>query len=253
MALRICSRSLRQLKNSLSAQSGAGKKVALEAFKPAVVTRAFSASVCQLQQSKAYKGLIQTLDREINDEKQFYNKNNELPKVTGFETKLEGAKVALIKSYGDEKISVEFNVNDSLGRYDQNEEDFDNAERQPEKQPDQADFKSRPPFSVTITRENKNLTFNCEFLEGTPDDVEGEENVDDFDIINFAIFDKEMNENVYVADCQYIDSGLYDSLMDILDERGIGQEFAKELANFSSIYESRQYIDLLEKLKSFAK
>jgi len=214
------------------------------------ITRGFSASVCQLQQSKAYKGLIQTLDREINDEKQFYQKT-ELPKITGFDANLEGARVTLTKTYGDEKITVEFNVNDSLGRLDQGgDEDFE-TEKQPEKAQSEQ-FKSRPPFTVTIARGNKNLSFNCEFLDNSPDDVEGED-VDDFDITNFSIFEKEMNETVYVADCQFIDSGLYDSLMDILDERGVGQEFAKQLANLSSVYESRQYIDLLEKLKSFAK
>jgi len=217
-------------------------------------SRSFSASVSLLQQSKSYKGLIQTLDREINEEKQLVKKN-EVPKIKDFEVKNEGAKVILTKTYGDEKIAVEFNVNDSLGRYDHAEdEEFENKpEKAQAAEPHEPDFRSRPPFTVTITRGNKKLSLNCEFMEAGPEESPEHEDIDDFDIVNFAIYENELNETVYAADCQYIDSGLYDNLLDILDERGVGQEFAKELAEFSSAYESRQYIDLLEKLKSFAK
>jgi len=216
--------------------------------------RSFSATVSQFQQSKSYKGLIQTLDREISEELQ-QAKKNEVPKIKGFEVKSEGAKITLTKTYVDEKIKVEFNVNDSLGRYGHgDEEEFENNKpEKPQAEQHEPDFRSRPPFSVTITRGNKNLSLHCEFMESGSEDVQENEDVDDFDIINFAIHENELNETVYAADCQYIDSGLYDNLLDILDERGIGQDFAKELAEFASAYESRQYIDLLEKLKSFAK
>ncbi len=41
--------------------------------------------------------------------------------------------------------------------------------------------------------------------------------------------------------------------MNVLEERGIGEEFANQLAEFSTFYEHKQYVDLLEKLKNFSK
>jgi hypothetical protein len=46
---------------------------------------------------------------------------------------------------------------------------------------------------------------------------------------------------------------LYDLLLDLLDERGIGEKFANEIAEFSTAYEHQEYIHLLEKLNKFTK
>lgn len=45
---------------------------------------------------------------------------------------------------------------------------------------------------------------------------------------------------------------LYDLLMDMLDERGINDEFANQLVDFSSSYEHSKYVEFLKNLKSFA-
>jgi len=255
MALRVCTKSLRQLKNAFGS-SLAGKKapVPLNWVNP-VMARGFSASVCQLQQSKAYKGLVQKLDREIKEERQHLAKKEELPKITGFDVKTEGPNVTMTKNHGDEKIVVKFTVNNSLTsseHLDGDEFEGEKSDKQQPAEPQSPDFRSRPPFTITITRGSKNLSFNCSFMEGNSEDAEHDAE-DDFEIDEFAIHEKEMNENVYSADCGFIDGDLYDNLLDILDERGIGQEFGKELVAFSSSYELRQYVDLLEKLKSFAK
>jgi complement component 1 Q subcomponent-binding protein len=42
-------------------------------------------------------------------------------------------------------------------------------------------------------------------------------------------------------------------LLSLLDERGIGEKFANEVAEFSTAYEHSQYVGLLEKLKDFTK
>jgi hypothetical protein len=46
---------------------------------------------------------------------------------------------------------------------------------------------------------------------------------------------------------------LYDILLNLLDERGVGEKFANELAEFSTAFEHHQYIGLLEKLENFSK
>ena len=45
---------------------------------------------------------------------------------------------------------------------------------------------------------------------------------------------------------------LYDLMMDMLDERGINEEFANQLVEFSTAYEHSRYLAFLKDLKSFA-
>jgi len=242
--------------NTLSIRPANQIATKLNVMAPIITNRAFSASVCQLQQSKAFKGLVQKLDREIKEEKQNMSQKEELPKITGFDIKTEGPNVTLTKSYGDEKITVKFTVNNSLtssDHVDNDEFDGEKSQKEPSADSHHPDFRSRPPFMVTISRASKNLSFNCSFMEGSADDAEADAVEDDFEIDEFAVHEKEMDEKVYTADCGFIDGDLYDNLLDILEERGIGHDFGKDLVNFASTYELRQYVDLLEKLKSFAK
>ena len=68
-----------------------------------------------------------------------------------------------------------------------------------------------------------------------------------------AIHNGEWNENTFTADCSVFDGQLYDMLLNLLDERGVGEQFASELVEFATIYEHQQYVNLLEQLKNFAK
>jgi complement component 1 Q subcomponent-binding protein len=76
---------------------------------------------------------------------------------------------------------------------------------------------------------------------------------EDFQIDEFAIHSGDWNENVYGVDCSVLDGDLYDLLLQTLDERGIGEDFANNLMEFSTTYEHNLYIELLEKLKNFIK
>ncbi len=46
---------------------------------------------------------------------------------------------------------------------------------------------------------------------------------------------------------------LYDNLLEVLNERGIGEDFANQLSELSTAHEHNLYIGLLEQLQSFAK
>jgi len=210
-----------------------------------VNNRSFSASTVGLQQSNAFSDLTSFLSQEIKLEKQT---RKDLPKVTGFTLSTDGPNVTLTKSHNDETITVKFNVNGSL----------DNNETVPEepiendkagKEPEPSAMKSRPHFSVDIKRGNHVLSFGCSFLP-----TEGEKDIaEDFQIDELAIHSGDWNENVYTSDCSVLDGQLYDILLNLLDERGVGEKFANELAEFSTAYEHHQYIGLLEKLQTFSK
>lgn len=45
---------------------------------------------------------------------------------------------------------------------------------------------------------------------------------------------------------------LYDMLLKLLEERGIDADFLDQVVEFSTSYEHRKYIELLEHLKDFA-
>ena len=45
---------------------------------------------------------------------------------------------------------------------------------------------------------------------------------------------------------------LFDLLMDMLDERGINDEFIGHLVDYCTAYENKQYVGFLNSLKSFA-
>ncbi len=77
--------------------------------------------------------------------------------------------------------------------------------------------------------------------------------MEDFQIDEFAIHEGEWNENVYSVDCSVLDGQLYDILLNLLEERGMGEQFANDLAEFATSYEHLQYVSLLEKLKEFSK
>ena len=46
---------------------------------------------------------------------------------------------------------------------------------------------------------------------------------------------------------------MYDLLMDMLDERGIGNDFVLKLVDFCTSYEHDQYVSFLEKFKAVIK
>jgi len=212
-----------------------------------IQSRSFSASVVSLQQESenVLKNLSTFLTQEIQQENELRSSKT-LPKMTGFDVKTDGPNVTLTKTFQNEKIEVKFNINGSL---DNTEPNMDVPEDSG-KEPEPTQMKSRPPFTVDIARGGKTLSFGCSFLPAE----EGEKDApEDFQIDEFSIHSGEWNDNVYTADCSVLDGQLYDILLNLLDERGLGEQFANEMAEFSTSFEHSQYISLLEKLKEFSK
>ena len=252
-------------------------------FVPKPIFRTFAA--VQPTNGNAYKDLTQFLEKEIQLEKSAQQHPSALPKIEGFEAQTKGPEVTLTRRKGNEQITVTFNVANSVNTSDSDQDaDFEGAgqQKQEGKEGSEASgqLKSRPTFTVDINRGGQTLSFSCSYL---PDDFSGmgqspneqggqeaQQTSEDFQIDEFAIHDGEWNEKVYSADCAVIDGELYDKLLNILEENGIGEgefilvcvifitmfsflDFANQLANFSTAYEHRQYIDLLEKLQKFAR
>lgn len=193
--------------------------------------------------TKGERELVEFLAEEIVAERKAQKKKTLPTEIDGFKVKLDGADVELIKDAGKEKITISFNVNHTV-----------DAEEEPEITPTQdnpefGEMKSKPTFEVEITKENKTLSFSCSFLQGEAQ--EGEYN-DVFGIDELTVFEGEWSDKTYAVAGDVLDGYLYDLLMNYLEEKGISNEFAEKIIDFSTVYEHHQYISLLESLSSFA-
>jgi hypothetical protein len=137
-------------------------------------------------------------------------------------------------------VTVKFNVTNSVNATEsEHEAGLDAAGQQQlgeEASQPSSQLKSRPTFTVDINRGGQTLSFLCSYLPqdhpGTPEQHQGgeaeqqqgeNEQLEDFQIDEFAIHDGEWGENVYSADCAVIDGELYDKLLNLLEEHGIGE------------------------------
>ncbi|XP_055902280.1 complement component 1 Q subcomponent-binding protein, mitochondrial [Eupeodes corollae] len=194
--------------------------------------------------TKSAKELVEFLTEEILAEKKAQNIKTVPTAVDGFNVNLYGADVELVKQIDGEKIVVSFNVNHTVDADDENPDvDMGSSEK-----PDIAEMRSKPTFEVDIIKGKTTLSFTCSFMQGTPQ--EGEYN-DVFGIDELCIFEGEWNEKVYAVAGDVLDGYLYDLLMNLLEEKGISNEFAEKLSDFSTAYEHASYIGLLENLSKF--
>lgn len=118
-----------------------------------------------------------------------------------------------------------------------------------QEKPEFGEMKSKPTFEIDIKKDNKTLSFTCSFLQGEAQ--EGEYN-DVFGIDELTVYEGEWSDKVYAVAGDVLDGYLYDLLMNFLEEKGISNEFAEKLSEFSTAYEHSSYISLLESLSKFA-
>lgn len=188
--------------------------------------------------------LAEFLTEEINLEKEA-QVHNVLPRVKGFQSAITGSEVTLTKDYDGEMIAVKFNINNTV-------EDEAPPEMEEDAAPQDKDLKSKPKFQVDLTRRGQTLTFLCSFVEGDPAPEQAEQE-DAFEIEEFYIHDGSGDDSPtqYVASADIIDGDLYNLFMNMLDDRGISSDFAKELVELSTAHEHKLYIKTLEDIKKF--
>jgi len=196
--------------------------------------------------TKGDQELVQFLTDEIASEVKA-QKHPKLPKIEGFDVKSDQASVHLTKKMGEETITVKLNVNHTVDSEVPEAEANPNADK-----PELGEMKAKPSFTVEIAKGNSVLGFTCSYVqeynreEGDPDAYN-----DIFNIDEVVFHGGEWKENTYAVSGEIIDGYLYDLLMNLLEERGISSEFAEKLVEFTTSYEHKLYISLLENLKSF--
>jgi len=192
--------------------------------------------------TKGENELVEFLKEEIEAEKSS-QKGKIIPsEIDGFKITLNGADVELTKQTDKEKIQISFNINHTVDTDDVAQE-FDEKDENP-----MAEMKSTPNFEVDIVRGGKTLSFTCSFLKGAPTE---EEYNDVFGIDEVTMYEGEWTEKNYAVAGDVLDGYFYDLLMNLLEEKGISNEFATKLSNLSTNYEHSKYVTLLESLSKF--
>ena len=210
----------------------------------------------------AYRDLNQFLEKEVKLEKSAQRHPSQLPKVQGYEVsetekdtchlllsvqvETKGPEVILTRQSGKDKVKVTFNVTNTVNASESDQGHDADASGQPASpvadgsSQASSQLKSRPTFTVDINRGGQTLSFLCSYL---PDDYpevpeqlavdpelgkdESPTALEDFQIDEFAIHEGDWNDKVYSADCAVIDGELYDKLLNLLEEHGIGEGKSK--------------------------
>ncbi|XP_053609562.1 complement component 1 Q subcomponent-binding protein, mitochondrial isoform X1 [Plodia interpunctella] len=187
--------------------------------------------------------LVEFLTEEIVAERKA-QKVKTLPKeVEGFVVQGDGAEVVLSKQLKDELVKITFNVNHTV------DSDDLEGEVQQDKQ-EFAEMRSKPQFEVDIVRGDTTLGFTCSYLQEPPPSTADEYN-DIFGIDEITIYKGEWNDKVYAVAGDVLDGYLYDLLMNLLEEKGVSNDFVQKLSDFSTAYEHAAYINLLETVSKF--
>ncbi|XP_045516660.1 complement component 1 Q subcomponent-binding protein, mitochondrial isoform X1 [Pieris brassicae] len=187
--------------------------------------------------------LVEFLTEEIVAERKAQKLKTLPSEVEGFSVKGDGAEVVLTKELKDEIVKITFNVNHTV-----DSEDFGDDVQQ-EKQ-EFAEMRSKPQFEVDLVRGETTLGFTCSFLQEPPT-TNAEEYNDIFGIDEVTLYKGEWSDKVYAVAGDVLDGYLYDLLMNLLEEKGIGNEFVQKISDFSTAYEHTAYINLLEGISKF--
>lgn len=200
------------------------------------------------------KAFCDFLSDEIKEEMKI-QKSKTLPKMSGgWELAMNGTEAKLTRNVAGEKITVTFNVNNSIPP--NFEEEAEQGQQKPAEE--EAEIVSTPNFVVEVTKQaaKHSLVFDCHFPEDEMSHGEGEEESDIFAIREVSFQpegDSEWKETSYTLNTDSLDWALYDHLMDFLADRGIDNTFADELMELSTAAEHQEYIKFLEDLQGFVK
>ncbi|CAB1316860.1 unnamed protein product [Coregonus sp. 'balchen'] len=196
---------------------------------------------CESLHTEGDKAFGDFLSDEIKEEKKI-QKSKTLPKMSGgWELEQNGTEAKLIRTISGEKVTVTFNVNNSVPP---------NFEEEAE----QAQGQKSAESEVTKQAAKHSLVFDCHYPEDEAS--HGEEESDIFAIREVSFQPEgegEWKETAYTLDTDSLDWALYDHLMDFLADRGVDNTFADELTELSTAMEHHEYIKFLEDLSGFVK
>jgi len=196
------------------------------------------------------KEISSFLEKEIQFETS--RSSSDMPKIPGFEIKTEGGDITLTKKTNSESVVIRLSVNGAVDSIAP-ETSTSNPDEPPQ-------MECRPPFEVEITKgSGEVLALQCMFpsaeepFEDAQQQAADADKIEDqFEIQEVAFHNGEWKDTTFAVSAATMDAELFDLLMDMLDERGVNDEFINNLVDYCTAYENKQYINFLKSLKTFA-
>jgi len=194
--------------------------------------------------TKGDQELVTFLKDEIVAESK--NLKSTAPKTVGdFQVTVNQAEVTLERKVNNETVSIRFNVNHTVDAEGEDEAP------QRDKQEPEGEMRSRPSFDIEIKKDKQTLYFSCSFLRDQQSAETEEDYSDIFLIDEIALYEGELQDESYAVAGDILDGYLYDLFMNMLEDRGINNEFVEKLSDFATDYEHQLYVNLLKKLQDF--
>uniref|UniRef100_A0A2K5PNV1 Complement component 1 Q subcomponent-binding protein, mitochondrial n=1 Tax=Cebus imitator TaxID=2715852 RepID=A0A2K5PNV1_CEBIM len=203
---------------------------------------------CSALHTKGDKAFVDFLSDEIKEERKI-QRHKTLPKMSGgWELELNGTEAKLVRKVATGKITVTFNINNSIPPTFDGEKETSQGQKVEEQQPE---LTSTPNFMVEVTKNDgkKALVLDCHY----PEDEVGQEDQAESDVFSIREVSFQSTVTNYTLNTESLNWALYDHPMDFLVDRGLDNTSADELVELSTALEHQGYITFLEDLKSFVK
>lgn len=213
------------------------------------ISRKFRYNPCQTRwlYTETDQDMSQHIAKEIeNEKKSAISKASDYFK--DWKITPDGCEISMSRKEGNESITIEFNVNNATDLVDEGSSDFNVEETN-----EMPQMICRPPFIVEIGKPSgTKIRISCQFVSELEADDGDEQDVrDKFEIVQFSVTKGDILPSTYVCSGETMDGEMYEKLMDMLDERKIDNEFAKELIDIGTRYEHKEYIKFLSTFKAF--
>lgn len=195
--------------------------------------------------------VVDILEREIQDESAELSQHLSTDQFPGFSVETEDADVKLTKQIAGATVTVRFTVSSSLSEWTGPQDGSTQGSN------DEENINSRlvsmPEFQVQITKNSNTLEMSCYFEENEVDEGTGELQGGEpsFGIDELVLYSGEAKETEFAVSAEYFQEDLQIALLNYLAKYGIDEVFAKNLVDFATSYEKKQYIGLLQRLKNF--
>nr|CAG4649559.1 EOG090X0APE [Scapholeberis mucronata]SVE93787.1 EOG090X0APE [Scapholeberis mucronata] len=218
--------------------------IKLSLVSPSSHTGACKCANCRSVHTRGDKELIEFLSEEIAAEKKS-SKSKVLNNLDGFDVKHNGSEIILSKKFNDEQIEITVNVNHSV------DAELNEGEINPKADsPPASEMKSRPHFEVKLIKGSQVTRFACSYIQDAGEQVDDGPS-DIFTIDELAVYEGNHSEQTYAVAGDILDGYMYDLLMNLLEERGVSNEFVEKLSDLATKREHDLFISLLERLQSF--
>ncbi|OWF53894.1 complement component 1 Q subcomponent-binding protein, mitochondrial-like [Mizuhopecten yessoensis] len=178
---------------------------------------------------------------EISDEEKT---RKPLPGVLDWKITKENAEVKLEKNVDNESVTITFNVNNATG----------GDRLMEEGEGEEGEIETDPPFNVEIKKATGKIMYlECALIpSGDQPKGEGEDEVADaFEITSVTMDEGKLEDGSYTMFSETMDGQVYDKLMDLLDNRGVGDELITAMRDYCKTYDHHLYVNLLSKMKEF--